>query len=100
MPKINALTQERLRRALRYPLFLFFVAGGAVGFMMTTVVPQVVQFLNGIQGHLPFATRLLVALSAAFTDYGAVIVTSILFFAFSLFIGRKIFPAFAVFSTL
>jgi type IV pilus assembly protein PilC len=92
----NAQTQERLHRALRYPLFLFFVAGGAVAFMMTTVVPQVVLFLNGIQGHLPFTTRLLVALSAAFTDYGLFIAAGIGLCAFSLFTGRMIFPSFAV----
>ena len=30
----RATTHEKLRRALRYPLFLFFVAGGAVTFML------------------------------------------------------------------
>lgn len=92
----NALTQERLRRALRYPLFLFFVAGGAVAFMMTAVVPQVVLFLEGIQGKLSLATRLLVALSAVFTDYGLGIAAGMCVFAVGIFAGRRIFPSFAV----
>jgi type IV pilus assembly protein PilC len=92
----QAQTRERMIRALRYPLFLFFIAGGAVAFMMTMVVPQIVQFLNGIEGHLPFATRVLVFVSAAFTDYGAYILTSLLIFVGAVFLARKIFSAFAI----
>ncbi len=65
----HAQTHDRLRRALRYPLFLFLVAGGAVAFMMTMVIPQVIQFLTGLEGHIPFATRVLVFASGIFTQY-------------------------------
>ena len=92
----RASTQEKLRRALRYPLFLFFVAGGSVSFMLATVVPQVVQFLNGIQGTLPLATRLLVALSTLFTDYSLFVFLGVAFLMAILLVGRLIFPAFSL----
>lgn len=90
-----AETQERLRRALRYPLFLFFVAGGAVSFMMTMVVPQIAQFLASIDGHLPLSTRILLGVSKAFTDYGAVLCGGGLAAALALFVARKTIPALA-----
>jgi type IV pilus assembly protein PilC len=92
----RATTQEKLRRALRYPLFLFFVAGGAVSFMLATVVPQVVQFLNGIQGTLPLATRMLVALSTLFTTYSPYVLAGATCAVAMLVLGRLAFPAFAV----
>ena len=92
----GAATQERLRRALRYPLFLFFVAGSAVAFMMVAVVPQVVLFLQGIDGNLPLATRLLVALSAAFTDYGLWIGGGVCLLAGGVFVARRVSAGFAV----
>jgi type IV pilus assembly protein PilC len=91
----NAQTQERLRRALRYPLFLFFVAGGAVVFMMTMVVPQIVQFLTSIDGHLPLATRILVFVSAAFTNYGIYTISGIIAAGILLFLACKTIPSFA-----
>ena len=92
----RAATQEKLRRALRYPLFLFFIAGSAITFMLTTVVPQVVQFLDGIQGTLPLATRLLVALSSLFTDYSLYVFLIFVLFASTVFLGRLFVPAFSV----
>jgi type IV pilus assembly protein PilC len=66
----DAILHERLRRVLRYPLFLLVTAGAAVGFMMTMVVPQVVQFLSGLGGQLPVATRVLVWISSALSEHG------------------------------
>ena len=91
----RATTQERLRRALRYPLFLLVVAGGAVGFMLTMVVPQMVQFIAGLQSHLPFATRVLVILSKALTDYGVIILAGFALAVGGLFGARLLFPVFA-----
>jgi type IV pilus assembly protein PilC len=60
----RAKTIEQLRRAVRYPLFLLAVAGGVVVFMMTMVVPQIIQFLNSIDSQLPLMTRMLIGVSA------------------------------------
>lgn len=65
----RARTSEQLRRALRYPLFLLLIAFGVVGFMMTMVVPQLVQFLSSIGGQLPPMTRFLIAVSGFFCDW-------------------------------
>jgi type IV pilus assembly protein PilC len=62
----RAATEEKLRRALRYPLFLFTVAFAAVTFMLALVVPQVTAFLSGIDSNLPPATRILIAASDFF----------------------------------
>ncbi|HUY69189.1 MAG TPA: type II secretion system F family protein [Alphaproteobacteria bacterium] len=59
----RARTAEQLRRALRYPLFLFAVAIGVVVFMMIMVVPEVIQFLKTFHNRLPLATRVLIAVS-------------------------------------
>lgn len=59
----SAKTREQTRRALRYPLFLLVIAVGTITFMMTMVVPQIIQFLNSIDGELPVTTRMLIATS-------------------------------------
>jgi len=92
----NAETKERMRRAMRYPLFLFFVAGGAVAFMMTMVVPQIVLFLNGIEGHLPLATRILISASAFVAEYGLFFLATLLISVLALIIARKIYSPFAL----
>ena len=77
----RARMAERLNRALRYPLFLLFVASAVITFMMTLVVPQIVAFLNSMDGHLPMATRVLIALSDAFGAFwwvvGLVVLTAV-----------------------
>lgn len=60
----NALRQA-MRRAVRYPLFLFALATGVAVFMMSFVVPQVVAFLSDSGIALPLATRLLIRLADA-----------------------------------
>lgn len=57
-----------LGRALRYPLFLLVVAIGVTTFMMTMVVPPLVDFINSLSSELPFLTRLLIETSAAFAS--------------------------------
>jgi type IV pilus assembly protein PilC len=64
--KGRARVAAQLKRALRYPLFLFLVAAGTVSFMMTMVVPQIAEFLRSLNGELPFSTRLLILVSDMF----------------------------------
>ncbi len=93
----TAKNAEKTRRALHYPVFLFLVAGSAVLFMMVMVIPQIVQFLNGIQGHLPFSTRLLVALSSLFTNYGLTTASILILSGGVIYIAKKTIPSFALF---
>jgi type IV pilus assembly protein PilC len=64
----RARLQASLRKALRYPLFLAFVAAGVTSFMMAFVVPEIVLFLTGLGTDLPFATRLLIASADIFAS--------------------------------
>ena len=91
----RADTQENLHRALRYPVFLFLVAGGATAFMMSVVVPEILQFLSGIQSNPPFATRLLVSFSSLFTDHGLSLLAFLLVCCVILLAGRFWIPDFA-----
>jgi type IV pilus assembly protein PilC len=55
---------SKVRGALVYPLVVILVLIGVVIFMMTTVLPQVQSFYNGIPGaKLPFLTLALLALA-------------------------------------
>ncbi|MDE1900901.1 MAG: type II secretion system F family protein [Alphaproteobacteria bacterium] len=89
----QAQTQEKLRRALRYPLFLFIVAGSSVAFMLIAVVPKMIQFLDGLDAHLPWSTRALVAVSAATADYGGQAAILLCLGILTIFIARRLSPA-------
>lgn len=56
-----------LRHALRYPLFLLVMAISVITFMMTLVVPQIVDFLASLDQNLPLSTRLLIGSAAFFS---------------------------------
>jgi len=74
----NAALRERLLRSLRYPVFLLCIAGGAVAFLMTAVVPQIVLFMNEIDASIPLPTRVLINLSSFMTAYGFIILGTII----------------------
>jgi len=59
----------RTRRVLRYPLFLLCVALGVTAFMMTAVVPQVMEFLESAAVEPPPITRLLIGASRLFSRW-------------------------------
>ncbi len=61
---------ERLRRAIRYPLFLLALATSVMLFMLTMVVPRVMAFLHTLETSQPMATRLFLDLSLFVTEYG------------------------------
>ncbi len=52
-------------------------------------------FLNGLQGTLPFATKVLVSLSTFFTDYALYVFAGLVLSLAAVFLARFIFPAFA-----
>ncbi len=57
------------KRLLTYPLFVLVVVLGAIIFLMSYVVPQMVGFLQNMGQTLPAETRLLIWLSNAFVNY-------------------------------
>jgi len=57
------------KKLLMYPSFVLVVISGVVVFLMTYLVPQLVQFIRNMGGTMPFHTRLLIAVSEAFIAY-------------------------------
>lgn len=61
--RYRAESRERLRKTIRYPIFLLALALGVASFMITQVVPPIISFLNDMNAELPRATRLLIGIS-------------------------------------
>jgi type IV pilus assembly protein PilC len=61
--------RAQLKRLLAYPLFIFIVVVAAVTFLMIFLVPELIKFMDSTGQVLPWNTKLLVLMSAAFVDY-------------------------------
>lgn len=60
---------QKVRGALTYPVFIIF-GFGAIGFvMMVWVVPNLTSILKETGQQLPFLTRMIIAISDAFSGY-------------------------------
>jgi len=57
---------QKMSQAMIYPVMLTIIALGAVGFLLTYVVPKIVQVFEGIGQQLPPLTRLLIVTSEFF----------------------------------
>ncbi len=66
--------REQLRsktiNALLYPALLFVVCSGIVMMMLTYVVPKIVKQFDNAKAALPLMTRILIAVSNFFRDWG------------------------------
>lgn len=60
---------SQTKRLLAYPMFVLVVVLGAVGFLMTYLVPQMVGFLKNMGQELPLQTKILIALSGFIGNY-------------------------------
>ena len=58
-----------LKKLLTYPLLVALVIGGVVFFLMTYLVPQLVQFIKSVGEELPGHTLVLIAVSNFFIEY-------------------------------
>lgn len=61
--------QRQIIGALTYPVLVLLVAGGAVAFMMTYVVPMFADVLKRFGGELPLITRMVMRFSGLFQKY-------------------------------
>lgn len=59
--------QAQIFKALRYPLIMMLVLMGVFMSLMTTLVPELVKFMEDFAGDLPLVTRLLIGLSDNFS---------------------------------
>lgn len=60
---------SQTKRLLAYPAFVLIVVLGAVTFLMTYLVPQMVSFLNNMGQELPLQTKILIGISNVFVNY-------------------------------
>ncbi len=66
---------SQTRRLLAYPSFVLVVVLGAVVFLMTYLVPQMVSFLQNMGQDLPLETRVLIFISNNFVSYWWLIIS-------------------------
>jgi general secretion pathway protein F len=55
--------RSRVRSALIYPIFMFFIGGSVLFFMMTYVIPRIAKIFEESRRALPFITLVLIEIS-------------------------------------
>jgi len=55
--------RSRVRSALVYPIFMFFIGGGVLFFMMTYVIPRIAKIFEESRKALPLITVVLIEIS-------------------------------------
>lgn len=78
--------QERIKRdvikAFIYPTFILLIAVAMINFMLTHIIPKIVGMFEQTKSTLPTSTKITLALSHFFQQYGTlVMILSILFIA-------------------
>jgi type IV pilus assembly protein PilC len=66
---------SQTKKLLAYPAFVAVVVMGAVAFLMSYLVPQMVSFLHNMGQELPWNTKLLIALSDIFVHYWRLVIS-------------------------
>ena len=79
----QAALTSRVKGALIYPLFMFFIGGGVLFFTMTFVIPRIAKIFEESQSSLPLMTVILIKISDFFNNYILLILlfVIIIFFA-------------------
>lgn len=67
--KWQAEMNRKVKKALKYPIALLVLMSGVIAIMMTAVVPQLTEFLDGQGFDLPWYTELLIKTSDAFVEF-------------------------------
>jgi general secretion pathway protein F len=65
----QASLRSKVRSAFVYPIFMFIVGSGVLGFMMTFVIPRITKIFEESQKALPFMTVVLINTSNFITEY-------------------------------
>ncbi len=71
--------QEKIKRdvvkAFIYPSFILLIAVAMINFMLTTIIPKIVDMFEATKSELPTATKITLALSNFFQTYSWLILT-------------------------
>ena len=77
--------QTKLRGAMVYPLFVFFVFTAVVSIMVVFIIPRMTEVLTESGQQLPFLTKTIIGLSLFLKNWALVIILALAGLVFSLF---------------
>ncbi|WP_457592274.1 type II secretion system F family protein [Hydrogenimonas sp.] len=85
--------QERIKRdvvkAFIYPTFILFIAIAMINFMLTTIIPKIVDMFEATKSELPTSTKITLALSHFFQAYSWLMFIAALIIAAALALSWK-----------
>jgi len=87
--KWNEEMVSKVKKATRYPIILAVVVTGVLIFMMSFVVPQIIQLLQATGSTLPLLTTALIATSYGITTYWYLLPLTVIGVVAFLSIGRR-----------
>ena len=70
--------RTKIRSALAYPLFMFFIGSGVLFFLITFVVPNITNIFREMHQTLPGITVFLLVVSGFFKDFWWIIVLTLM----------------------
>ena len=79
----QAALTSRVRGALIYPMFMFFIGGGVLFFTMTYVIPRIAKIFEESQNSLPLMTLILIKVSDFLNNYILFIILFIIILIFA-----------------
>ncbi|MEO5378526.1 MAG: type II secretion system F family protein [Magnetococcus sp. DMHC-6] len=87
--------RSRTKKVLLYPTFVLVIVSAVFFFMMTFLVPQVVQLLTTMGMELPFHTKMLIATSHFIVAHWLILIMTPISFIIFIIIGIRISPSLA-----
>lgn len=88
LEKQSALT-SKVKSALIYPIFMFFIGGGVLFFTMTYVIPRIAKIFEDSEKALPLMTVILINISGFFSNNILLLLLIIPLIAFAAFRFNK-----------
>lgn len=85
----QAALTSRVRGALIYPMFMFFIGGGVLFFTMTYVIPRIAKIFEESSSSLPFMTLILIKISDFLNNYILFILLFIVILVFAAYRFNK-----------
>lgn len=85
----QAALTSRVRGALIYPMFMFFIGGGVLFFTMTYVIPRIAKIFEESSSSLPFMTLILIKISDFLNNYILFILLFVIILVFAAYRFNK-----------
>ncbi len=85
----QAALTSKVRGALIYPMFMFFIGGGVLFFTMTYVIPRIAKLFEESSSSLPLMTLILIKISDFLNNYILFILLFVIILVFAAFRFNK-----------